>query len=116
MDLRKLDALVAEKIMGWTKNTTLDYVPIYYPPGPAEMNALGHVIPLFTTDAKAANEVLERMQRGFRDEMIDALPALGANPKEQGTNDKIVSENVSPLEICLAALKIKGIDISEWET
>lgn len=115
MDLRELDKIVAVEIMGWIKNTTLDYSPIYYPPGPPEMNMLGHAIPLYSSDDKAAHGVLTTMQnQGFGREMLDALPGLGATPVEPRANTPITSSSVSPLDICIEALKIKNIDVSEW--
>lgn len=97
MNLRNLDKTVAVEIMGGVSNPNV-------------------AIPLYSSDDKAAYEVLLRMQSdGFGDKMLDALPALNSTPLVHGGNTPIASSNVSAFDICIEALKIKNIDVSEWE-
>lgn len=119
---RELDALIAEKIMGWTKNITLDFYPTYYPSRPAQMNILGHIIPSYSTDIAAAWKVVEKLQsyNPFW-ESSDAFlgfelsPSIGINGKHNwycnfGDSTKGKYADTVSHAICLAALKIIAID------
>lgn len=107
---RELDALVAEKVMGWTgiENDNLDGTDWYAgsPPG-----SEGHAeVPAFSTDISAAWEVVEEVNRknvyGFR------LHNPGNGVWEASWN--VLAEGMSaPLAICLAALKAVGVEVSE---
>jgi len=113
MDNRKIDRLVAEKIMGWK----------YYPEGHHISNELTWIgadggwyikCPNYSTDIAAAWEVVEKLQKEY------IVSILG--PDDQGThwcvdimskNQKLnfANEvgNTAPMAICLAALKAKGV-------
>lgn len=136
MDLRKLDALVAEKVMGyrWVKRTDLNRDskhPGFHPwsrylalepfaewqvPAEVELpieSTLGLNMPEYSTDIAAAWDVVN---------MFDSFELKGNFYGVKATlsdykNDKFaeVTALSGPMTICLAALKTKGIDVSEWE-
>lgn len=111
MDLRKLDALVAEKVMGW-KDVNLNGTGI--PPHLKEPYLGQHDrYENYSTDIAAAWDVVN---------MFDSFELKGNFYGVKATlsdykNDKFaeVTALSGPMAICLAALKAKGIDVSEWE-
>jgi hypothetical protein len=105
---RELDALVAEKVMG------LQPLRREVPPDPGAFLDLPH----YSTDIAAAWEVVEKLT-GRRDKDIGF--ALTVNPGTIGTSFSAldgtehwhVNASTAPLAICLAALKVVGVDIEE---
>ena len=56
---RELDALVAEKVMGWTYSQS---AMVWYPSGLHPMaNVFGHTIPNYSTSIEAAWQVVEKI-------------------------------------------------------
>ena len=111
---RELDALVAEKVMGWTecKPMTIEPMDMFmahgYPPGERQRK----VCPPFSRGIAAAWEVVEKLERyrmvlfGPHDEdpMWSArFYADGYRPFQDQRWD--ATANTAPYAICLAALK-----------
>lgn len=108
MDLRKLDSLVAEHVMGFNNIGKRDI------PGSETYQMFEYQ--KYSTDIAAAWDVVEKLRLdaiwlqikpnifGFK---IDCCPVPGVKIETAADN--------APLAICLAALKAKGIDVSEWE-
>lgn len=125
MDLRKLDALVAEKVMGWTDVKTLSTYGITpRPQGIAPDANVSHatgeklesLIPEYSTDLKAAFEVHRKIfNLKLATKFMENIPSLAIGKIEKRDKIRDMWDGVTPLEICLAALKAKGIDVSEWE-
>jgi hypothetical protein len=122
---RELDALVAEKVMGWTVD------PIYRMyTGSVVRHAAGHNLETRfnpSTDITAAWEVVEKMRAlglwveinlGYEfdgpsiDCIIGEYGAAGGIIEGLRHGEKQWSEeaDTAPLAICLAALKAKGVD------
>lgn len=114
MDLRKIDALVAEYVMEWK----------HYPNNRNGFNWQAadegyYELPEYSTDIKAAWEVVEKMksfETGF------ALITLNDQFKElkwiakftllkPKPHMKFEMNKSAPLAICLAALKAKGVEV-----
>jgi hypothetical protein len=104
---RELDALVAEKVMGWalTSKDTRD-LQGWPPPG----NTTPIDVPEYSTDIAAAWEVVEKLDKYYfqvnreiknMDSMEYTVVIPGIFNKERIT----VSANTAPHAICLAALK-----------
>jgi Phage ABA sandwich domain len=107
MNLREIDRLVAEKVMGCTKELIV-WLEIY--------DALPH----YSTNIADAWKVVNEMnKKGFyfnldqdSDFEFDALFADGYYA-EDTTISVISSHKSAPLAICLAALKTVGAEVSE---
>lgn len=104
---RELDALVAEKVMGWT--VALEDRGPCRVWRPHENSAeRSQPIPPYSTSIEAAWEVVEKMrQREFGFSLNDAWIAwfLAAPNEYQADAD------TAPHAICLAALKAVGVDV-----
>jgi hypothetical protein len=109
---REMDALVAEKIMGWAKHPHTDS-PTFWWEGPTKSYLIGD-LPHYSTDISNAWEVLEEMQSGIfsarqrfyqaLNEQVDIQAGLPmgqhvAWPAALGMLCKVM-----PLAICRAAL------------
>lgn len=92
---RELDALVAEKVMGWTHVTNGYGVPPLHPNSKPTARAAG-TIPNYSTDFAASMEVVKRIQREGHPWTFTGLF------HEHADIDKL------PEAICLAALKSVG--------
>lgn len=114
---RELDALVAEKVMGWTKRISADHtgseikvlrnMGIIYAWKDAERKERGLDVPAYSTDIAAAWQVAE-MMRGldFRlNKDGDWVCCFGGTVAFCGESD------TAPHAICLAALKAVGVEI-----
>lgn len=128
MDLRKLDALVAEKVMGWVRLErqeqlegktwngelfTVEQFRSLYSMDIAwlvngELSLQSH--PYYSTDIAAAWDIMAQMQATHE----FSIEQKGSGWKAHFDADWAGSES-APLAICLAALRAKGIDVSEWE-
>lgn len=102
---RELDALIAEKVMGWER-----LEKILHPPGPYEMNAWGNMIPHYSTDIDAAWEVVEKMHSmRLQTSIITTEKGVSVTIDEFYCHspDETIAET-APHAICLAALKALG--------
>lgn len=105
---RELDALVAEKVMGWKRSLTGFWFPPDLHPN---ANIIGHEIPHYSTDTGAAWEVVEKFPHFYLFRWIAGGPMPGQwecrfSDTDDGT--KIVWADTAPHAICLAALKAVG--------
>jgi hypothetical protein len=112
-DLRRIDALVAEHVMGHD----FVYIDLNVTPRIAVDDGTdeGHEeMPYYSSDIAAAWEVVERLK------MYE--PEISWNDEHQGWSVSLwkfsairsqcgVSAETAPLTICLAALKAKGVDV-----
>lgn len=139
MDLRKLDALVAEHVMGldvsckeipldnstiWVKEPNGE--PIKQPPEMLKVYTYKtrkfhpesyDMVPNYSTDISNAWEVKERISKlKLWNEFIEHLHSFTARQADLQKNTDIW-EKITPLDICIAALKAidKDIDVSEWD-
>ena len=115
---RELDALVAEKVMGWTRGTISTYGGLM----PAWIDATGRAHPpnatsggwLPSVDIRAAWEVVEKMQAdGWMWQVEYDYEELMAGfyrgrDAEGDLDSHFVVSTTAPLAICLAALEAKG--------
>lgn len=114
---RELDALVAEKVMGFrVKREDVAGLALYaivrWPPVPGEW--LARDLPPYSTDIAAAWEVVEKMSVKNGVEIWRHQAGCWVMEIEIGynANDPIEGHGESaPHAICLAALKAKGVDV-----
>lgn len=101
---RELDALIAEKVMGWTWKE-VEGEQYLYPPRPGDVN-----IPHYSTDIAAAWQVVEKLAelgmltsvcwgRSGNHGIIASVDIL------EGGFNKPIAAHTAPLAICLAALE-----------
>lgn len=112
---RDLDALVAEKVMGWRWSGRYLVPPAdvetSFWDGSCNRDGVPRFLPRYSTDISAAWGVVEKL----RDEVafLDILPAadhyIVKIQSAHGTD--YVTAETAPLAICLAALKVKGVDV-----
>jgi hypothetical protein len=120
---RKIDALVAEKVMGWRvhhRNTA------WWVKAEEENSAVSRPIAFVGTwapseDIADAWEVVEKMRGsvhdisvGWHDNKYTAVITVVIDTK-CGFDQFQASADTAPMAICLAALKAKGVDIEEGE-
>jgi hypothetical protein len=118
----ELDALVAEKVMGWTKEPSANPFPgpkslpwnwvaphsTWGPGTPGKCYPTS--VPKYSTDIAAAWEVVEKLRDQFEGVVVDGIKLPGApawqcivmNESEKG------EAQTAPLAICRAALKAVG--------
>lgn len=105
MDLRKIDALVAEKVMRLECELVGD--EYYIDPDSDEWERAPH----YSTDIKAAWEVLGK----FKAWTVTHGPGYGVIcyiDKLDGNDNKWEGKaDTAPLAICLAALKARGVKV-----
>mgnify|MGYP001571535769 CR=1 FL=1 len=116
---RELDALVAEKVMGWKHYAPAAVQEVWYPPNlhPSN-NVLGHSIPHYSTDIAVAWQVVEHLKNKLHLQVIlhwagDECPKWLCNLRADGyrsfqDQEWQVEADTAPLAICLAALKAVG--------
>lgn len=96
---RELDALIAEKVMGWYLDSTKEYHRKH-------IHSLGHnalaPVPNFSTDIAAAWEVVEKFQGSFK-----VFKPFGGQWEVECTNGFSKADTAAHA-ICLAALKAVG--------
>lgn len=104
MDNREIDALVAEKVMGWEPHDNGEGEIVWtHNPTRQWSVSFGHV-PHYSESIKAAWEVVEKnIDLGFE---INCRSGWAAYFGEH-----IAYADSAPLAICLAALKSKGIAV-----
>lgn len=90
-DLRKIDALVDEHVMGWGC----------------------YIVPNYSSDITAAWEVVEKMEGEWFN--LSAASPKGWYAAFGSPDNESTYGDTAPLAICLAALKTKGIDIKAQE-
>lgn len=105
---RKIDALIAKHVMSLKSIHDKDYEPLLYN---VDENNVGLEVPSYSTDIAAAWEVVEK---------INLLGERGWLRKESGEEweyykyeydfEPIITADTAPMAICLAALKLKGVD------
>lgn len=140
--MRKIDAMVAERVMGWSsvgiwdsyhKNEAGEHVrdepqpdSSYVGVGPnmiAEFkagirDATFGVIPAYSTDIAAAWEVIEKMRaKGWGYELFSMAgstqhEATFGHPSDR-TKDAAAETDSMPLSVCLAALRSVGVPEAE---
>ena len=119
---RELDALVAEKVMGWTDIwTDGDYFMAYPPHEQRIMQKMGvgyaerYPIPNYSSEISAAWEVVEKMRQEGLTVTITTPPTGWKNWDVRGWDDNnndnrfIARADTAPRAICIAALHAKGV-------
>lgn len=114
---RELDALVAEKVMGWARLQPGND-EIGWKTGPGALDLSG--LPEFSTDIAAAWEVVEEIRRrGLAPEiaLLAYGKAWGVGFKSWRSNTTLTPANFvhasAPHAICLAALKAVGVELDD---
>lgn len=110
---QELDALVAEKIMGWRY---LNQPSTGYPWYPPEEGWSKAHPPRYSTDIAAAWKVMEKMcDMGNQNCTLQFEGKLNPDYAWTFSHDENAdwwaSAGTAPLAICLAALKVKGVDV-----
>jgi hypothetical protein len=119
---RELDALVAEKVMGWTSDLYAhslmgEKVRLWLPPPPSDVAHTADTLPRYSTDIAAAWEVVEKVSGpGLAFELVDVgsfNPGYTELPRwcaSFGDGNVVIAEeaDTAPHAICLAALKAVG--------
>ena len=134
---RKIDALIAEHVMGWEwfsadELKNLGYVTkevgLLFPNEPkaaleSGFNVIESIIPNYSTDMAAAWEVLKWWESNegcdwdLHYDFDDNYACRFRWLHDEGESDTDWCEVDSmPMAICLAALKAKGIDVETLET
>ena len=108
MTNRQIDALVAEKVMGWVESTHKDSMGYLAPPDNPEGFYTDYDIPNYSTDISAAWEVMEKMKEIYEPDIM-YLKLYNKWRADFGYDATILNET-APMAICLAALKAKGIE------
>lgn len=101
---RELDALVAEKVMGWTPVMPKDgpKIPVWF-----IGNRDAGQLPRFSTDKAAAKEVIFAMldrSDAERDRFWSALDFAAPEGIPRG-DTPVWTDKVDPYDVCVAALK-----------
>jgi len=118
---RELDALVAEKVMGWKLKHVNDPVMAVIFANWVDENDVGIITPdewKPSTDISAAWQVVEKMHALLFSRRREFLRYL----QEAVTSDEMVTKGqyiawpdvfwfITPRAICLAALKAMGVDV-----
>ena len=129
---RELDALVAEKVMGWRR---LNYLPTYRQPPivpPDHIPGLRADLPEYSTDVAASWTIVDHLTKYPQSNIVAVCQPHDGNPAScrivlGGAADLSHGELLDhlsyfgkgvtahsktvPLAICLAALKLKGVDV-----
>lgn len=120
MNLRKLDALVAEKVMGWKDISGPDHGIDMWQTPEGHRGIRGKDIPSYSTDIAAAWEVAEKLSQlcfglwRVGDEWECELDSNDGRFLVAGDSVHVFGSGISaPLAICLAALKAVGVSEDE---
>jgi hypothetical protein len=120
MTNRELDALVAEKVMGWTWHDTM---LCWYPstPGATLNDTRSKQDWQPSTDISAAWEVVEKSTSfcevsRWIDEATGKIEyvcgiTIGHKPDPSGDQPSVAIADTAPRAICLAALKAVGVEV-----
>jgi len=124
----ELDALIAEKVMGWSQSTHPKTKPGWLAP-PDNLEGLYDPswIKPYSTDISVAWQVVERMEKrgrwiievrlnAFKASFLYSLGLTPAGPTREFYGDSGVGAESMPHAICLAALKAVGYDLSQHST
>lgn len=114
--LRVIDCLVAEHVLGWSKITRQpDYNLCYMSLNPDYPNAFPcHIVPNYSVNFNDAWSVLERVRKNNSCEaLVDSRGNKWfCNFYNHAKEEYHCSYGSTPMEaICLAALKMKNIDV-----
>jgi hypothetical protein len=113
---RELDALIAERVMGWKRHPTKPHPTdnrsiggvLYCPPNAPYLSSL-NVVPPYSTDIAAAWEVAEKMVGDGHVFIVkgDGLRTGDFSPRWTVLCDNLprTDDDSAPLAICRAALK-----------
>jgi hypothetical protein len=136
MDLRKLDALVAEKVMGTEKYWSVIFGGSHYGNFDSVEKAQDRankiqgdykaaIVPYYdepnySTSIEAAWQVVETLDGewsifGQHHLGWEVSPVEASMREDRYGNPFKANAETAPLAICLASLRSKGIDVSEWE-
>ncbi len=115
MDLRALDLIIDKEIFGKERPTAIMYTDASEIAGKTF-----DLCPFYSTDIAAAWLVVDlikmREREVFHLQFYNGKWECGFEVVNYDLlEDPVMNESAS-LAICLAALKAKGIDVSEWET
>lgn len=105
---RELDALIAKRFLGWSKVQKIPYCGLVG--DPLNLNQL-LAVPHYSTDLRAAWEVLEEIKSKLKGEI--AISCVNHNmweifPNWHTDGQSLAEAETMPLAICLAALKLVG--------
>ncbi len=119
----KLDAIISEKVMGWTAaedcSGQVAWTPPKGPPGTITLSFYEHSLPKYSTDIAAAWEVFQKIhsmvfskRKAFMEE-VQRLVSARANEHSALERDFTMAWpdvfwQITPEIICLAALKAVG--------
>jgi len=113
LDLRKIDALVAEHVMGWRVEKYMTTIPKPTGAGMRPGSAVIEEIPRYTSDISTAWEVIERLHPEFTFSLDYLSSGRWTITFYSGEAHGLMSTDSAPLAICLAALRAKGIDCNK---
>jgi hypothetical protein len=120
--LRKIDALVAEHVTGWNPQIIIHKHPYLGTAIIDQTEVPGLCLPHYSTSIVDAWEVVETLQqRGITCHIICCASSTLYRVdfrfhSEASTVGCVTSDESVAIAICLAALKIKGVDVMEFET
>jgi hypothetical protein len=113
---RELDAIVAEKVMGWSSTRFMNNVHRVSARHPVWQEFI--VVPRYSTDLAAAWQVVDVLlkRNPMQDIHLEHMIGTGwgvscCYSEEHGGWDGWVYGETAPLAICLAALKSVGFEI-----
>lgn len=125
MSLRKIDELIAEKVMGWTKGTRFWHHPWCDDNIRCTTSCGRNDPPQFSSQAVPAKQVREKLAEKWnwilgcgRTRPMEPLFALALYEKKNAMDGEekplfIAEGDTEELAICLCALKAHGIEIPE---
>lgn len=97
-DLRQIDALVAEHVMGWADDGW-----------PRDPQGMGHEnFPKYSSDISIAWEVVEKMRADLWNVTVYIQDTQGCTMHKYNESYYLKADSI-PLALCLAALKSKGV-------
>jgi hypothetical protein len=110
---RELDALIAEKVMGWRKRGNTDYGHLI-PPGEVEEDRVVWPYPCYSTEIEAAWELVEKMLAEYGQEVrLVRFAGHGWSAEFLGLagNPAFCTGTSAPHAICLAALAATRVPV-----
>lgn len=125
---RDLDALIAEKAMGWTKRVSADHTQssirafrsfgVIYAWRDKNRREMGLDVPLYSTDIAAAWEVVEHLRsQGIAVTISTMGPRVNTSAHityaDGRRSERLHWGNSGPHAICLAALEAVGVEVEE---
>lgn len=119
---RELDALVAEKVMGWIGpivwiEDEMGCDPYMFPPGViVSERDNDRMVPVYSTGIAAAWMVVDRMEeRGWMARISREMGSWNCRfVRPEDTAGYVFDEDATaPLAICLAALRAVGMEVPE---